>query len=65
MRTIYDKDTDALYIRFTETPVVESEEVRPGVVIDLDADGRIVAVEIMDASRQVARGADLGRASAA
>jgi uncharacterized protein YuzE len=65
VRTTYDKTADALYIRFAETAVVESEEVRPGVMIDLDSEGRIVGVEILDASRQVATGADLARASAA
>ncbi|HUG62155.1 MAG TPA: DUF2283 domain-containing protein, partial [Methylomirabilota bacterium] len=42
-----------------------SEEVRPGVVIDFDTAGRIVAVEFLDASRRMAPGADLSRATAA
>jgi uncharacterized protein YuzE len=65
VRTLYDKEADALYIRFAETAVAESEEVRPGIMIDLDAEGRIVALEILDASLHVAMGADLFRASAA
>lgn len=59
MKTRYDSETDALYLRFTDAPVSESEEVRPGVVFDFDAEGRIVAVEFLDASEHLANGADL------
>lgn len=59
MKTRYDAETDALYLRFAETAVSESEEVRPGIVFDFDAEGRIVAVEILDASQHLASGADL------
>ena len=38
---------NAHYLRFAETPVIESEEVRPGIVFDFDANGRIVAIEIL------------------
>ena len=65
MKTRYDSETDALYMRFADTPVVESEEVRPGFVLDFDADGRIVAVEILDASEHLAAGADLRHLTAA
>lgn len=65
MKTHYDAEADALYVRFADAPVIESEEVRPGVVFDFDATGRIVAVEILDASEHLARGADLQTLSAA
>lgn len=61
MKSRYDAETDALYVRFAEATVVESEEVRPGLVLDFDADGRIVAVEILDASEHLTSGADLQR----
>jgi len=57
MKTTYDPDVDALYVRFADAPVVESEEVSEGVVLDYDADGRIVAIELLDASKHVASGA--------
>ncbi len=57
MKTIYDAEADALYVRFTETPVVESEEVSDGVVLDFDAEGRIVAIELLEATKHVAAGA--------
>ena len=57
MKTIYDSQSDALYVRFAEASVVESEEVADGVVLDFDADGRIVAIELLEASKHVAAGA--------
>lgn len=65
MRTKYDRETDALYVRFADADVVDTEEVRPGVMVDLDAAGRIVAIEVLDASAHLAEGADLARLVAA
>lgn len=65
MKTRYDSETDALYLRFTDTAVVETEEVRPGIRLDFDATGRIVAIEVLDASAHLADGADLTRLVAA
>ena len=65
MKARYDAEADALYVRFADAAVIESEEVRPGVVLDYDDQGRIVAVEILDASEHLASGADLQRLSAA
>jgi uncharacterized protein YuzE len=44
-----DEADDALYIRFEETPIVESEEVSPGVVLDYDARGRVIGIEMLNA----------------
>ncbi len=63
MKTVYDAESDALYVRFAEKPIVESEEVSEGVVLDFDAEGRIVAVEFLDASRHIAAGAKLPTAA--
>jgi uncharacterized protein YuzE len=53
MKVIYDRDTDTLTIIFTETPVAESDEDKPGVILDYDDKGNLVSLEIMDASRRV------------
>ena len=53
MRLSYDGEIDALFVRFAEEVIVESEEVRPGLVIDFDAAGRIVAIEVLDAREQL------------
>jgi uncharacterized protein YuzE len=54
MKTNYDREADALYARFSNNKIMESEEVRPGLVIDFDADGRIVSIEMLDAHTQLA-----------
>jgi uncharacterized protein YuzE len=50
MRISYHQDTDSLYIHFSDTPSVESEEVGPNVVVDFAADGAIVGLEVDHAS---------------
>lgn len=54
-----DAQTDALDVRFADTPIGDSEEVKPGVVVDFHIAGRIVGTDVLDASEQLARGADL------
>ncbi|CAM2955407.1 MULTISPECIES: DUF2283 domain-containing protein [Methylobacterium] len=65
MTSEYDPTVDALYIRLADARVVESEELRPGFIVDLDSEGRIVGVEILDASKHVAPGGELDRPRAA
>lgn len=52
MRVIYDSDTDTLSIILLEDRISESDEVRDGIIIDYGKDGRIVSMEILDASEQ-------------
>jgi uncharacterized protein YuzE len=47
IRLRVDKDDDALYFRLNESAIVESEEVRPGVIPDFDKDGQVVRVEFL------------------
>ena len=63
MKTLYDAEADALYVRFSEAHVVESEEVSDGVVLDFDGEGRIVAIEVPDASKHLAAGTQLPTAA--
>jgi uncharacterized protein YuzE len=51
MKIAYYAETDSLYIDLAVTASVESREVAPGVVIDLDQDGNITGIEIDHASR--------------
>jgi uncharacterized protein YuzE len=53
MKVIYDRETDILTIIFTESPVTESDEDKPGVILDYDDKGNLVSLEILDASRRV------------
>ena len=50
MKVKVDRDSDALYFRFDESRVVESEEVRPGVILDYDENDRVVGVEFLGIS---------------
>lgn len=53
MKVIYDPETDTLSIIFRDTPVVESDEVREGIIVDYDYNGKIASIEVIDASEQV------------
>jgi uncharacterized protein YuzE len=53
MRVRVDREADALYLRLDEKAIAETEEVQPGVILDFDAEGRIVGVEILDLSQRV------------
>ncbi|MFH1421377.1 MAG: DUF2283 domain-containing protein [Planctomycetota bacterium] len=50
MKAIYDPETDTLNLILREMPVKESDEVREGVIIDYGNDGKVVAIELLDAS---------------
>jgi len=50
MNVEYGRGTDVLYIRIKGGRYASSEEINENVVIDLDKEGRILAIEIPDAS---------------
>jgi uncharacterized protein YuzE len=53
MQMRYDPKADAAYMDLSKKKVEESEEVLPGVILDFDKEGRIVGIEVLDASRQL------------
>lgn len=53
MRLKVDRDNDVLYFRLEESSIVESEEVEPGVILDFNADGKVVGVEFLNLSTRV------------
>ena len=53
MKVNYDAKTDTLTVVFRNVPVAESDEDKPGVILDYDAMGNIVSIEVLDASRRV------------
>jgi uncharacterized protein YuzE len=53
MKISYYPDTDSLYIDLSEQPSTESREISEGVVLDYDAQGRLVGIDIDNASKKV------------
>ena len=54
MKVKYDPRTDTLSVILKEhTPVIESDEDKPGIILDYDELGDLVSLEILDASRRV------------
>lgn len=54
MKVSYDGKTDTLSMILKDnTPVAESDEDKPGVILDYDAAGNLVSIEILDASKRV------------
>ncbi len=53
MKLSYYKDTDSLYIDLSSKPSVASREISEGVVLDYDAAGNLVGIDIDNASRKV------------
>ncbi len=53
MKVIYDRETDTLSIILRPGKVVESDEIRDGLVFDYDKAGRVLSIELLDASEQV------------
>jgi len=51
MRIHYDPQVDALYIELRDADIQESDEIAKGFIVDYDAEGNPVAIEILDASR--------------
>jgi uncharacterized protein YuzE len=53
MKFHYYPETDSLYIELSEKPGVDSQEVAPNVVLDFDAEGRPVGIDLDHASKFV------------
>jgi uncharacterized protein YuzE len=53
MKILYDPEVDVLRIVFNDLSVEESDEEKPGLILDYDKNGNIVGVEILDASKRV------------
>ena len=53
MKISYDQATDSLYIHLSDRASVESDEVQDGVVLDVDANGALVGIDLQHASQRV------------
>jgi len=53
VKVIYDPETDTLNLIFRDDPVAESDELREGLIVDYNREGKIVSIEVLDASENV------------
>jgi uncharacterized protein YuzE len=57
MRTSYDPEADAMFIWFGPEGVTsaETEEVAPGIMLDFDADGRVIGIEVLSVGERMTK----------
>lgn len=53
MKVKYDKEVDILYIKFNDKQINESDEDKPGIILDYAEDGSVVGIEILNASIKI------------
>lgn len=53
MKIKYDRQTDILYIQFSDLSILESDEEKPGIILDYAENGEIVGIEILDTSQRM------------
>ena len=52
MKIKYDQEVDVLMIQLSDSKVYESDESKPGVILDYDKEGNVIRIEILDASKR-------------
>jgi uncharacterized protein YuzE len=62
VKVTYDPQVDVLYIsiRGNDIPAVDSIDLEPGITADLDADGHVLGIEILDASQEMVKNTNVG-----
>ena len=53
MKIKYDKETDVVYISFSSLKIAESDQEKPGIILDYSDNGQIVGIEILNASSKM------------
>lgn len=53
MKITYDPEVDVMRIIFNNSPIEESDEEKPGFIVDYDKEGNIIGLEILDASKRM------------
>ena len=55
VRIRYDATVDALYLELDDSAVAESEELKPGIVVDFNEKNEVVGIEVLDLKRRLSR----------
>jgi uncharacterized protein YuzE len=53
MKVVYDQEVDVLRIVFSTAAIEESDEEKPGVILDYDSGGNLVGLEVLEASKRI------------
>jgi uncharacterized protein YuzE len=53
MKIVYDQEVDVLRILFSNAKIEESDEDKPGLILDYDSEGNVVGLEVLDASKRM------------
>lgn len=53
MKIKYDKETDVVYITFSSLKIAESDQEKPGIILDYSEEGQIVGIEVLNASTKM------------
>jgi len=53
MKVHFDENADAIYLRLDESPIVDSEEIRPGIVLDFNEHDHVVGIEILNVKERI------------
>lgn len=53
MKIKYDKETDIVYIKFSNSEITESDENKPGIILDYDKERNIIGIEVLNASSRI------------
>ncbi len=54
MKVIYDPENDIIDVILSQEEVAESDEIREGIIVDYSKEGKVVSIEILDASEKIA-----------
>ena len=57
MKTSYDPEANALYVKFSDDKIERTEELKPGIILDFDSRGHVVGIEMLDAKQQLSESA--------
>ncbi|MDJ1168695.1 DUF2283 domain-containing protein [Roseofilum sp. BLCC_M154] len=60
MKIQFDEQSDALYLRLDNSTIIESEEVKPGIILDYNEHNQVVGVEILNLNHRVISSPDKG-----
>lgn len=55
MKVTYDEKADAVYIKFTDAEYDVSKEIDEGIIFDMDKEGKVIGIEIIDASEKLTK----------